>query len=250
MRKFGVYDDDRPVFDWLRRGVPPPVGGAPRRSLEAQVMDWADDVAYSVHDVEDGIISGYVRLAVPLKDADERAALCRDAAEAYSPLSPDELGEVLTDLLADPALVAVAGFDGSFSALATLKNAASLLIGRFATAAVRATRERYGRGPLRRYDADLIVPRTVRAQVALLKGIALRYVMRRPGSEGRYVREREVLAELVAALVDRAPDALDPVFSPMFVRAADDAARLRVIIDQVASLTDQAALTWHARLTA
>ncbi|RQX14084.1 deoxyguanosinetriphosphate triphosphohydrolase, partial [Micromonospora chalcea] len=81
-----------------------------------------------------------------------------------------------------------------------------------------------------------------------LKGIALRYVMRRPGAEGRYARQRDVLAGLVTALLDRAPDALDPVFAPLWRDAADDAGRLRVVIDQVASLTDPAALAWHARL--
>ena len=55
-----------------------------------------------------------------------------------------------------------------------------------------------------------------------------------------------MLRELVAALVERAPDALDPVFAPLWRAAGDDAARLRVVIDQVASLTDPAALAWHA----
>jgi dGTPase len=101
---------------------------------------------------------------------------------------------------------------------------------------------------LRRYDADLLVPETVRAQCALLKGIALRYVMRWPGALARYDRERGVLRELVAALLDRGADALDPVFAPLYRRAEDDADRLRVVIDQVASLTDPAAVAWHARL--
>ena len=91
-------------------------------------------------------------------------------------------------------------------------------------------------------------PPLARAQCALLKGLALRYVMRRPGSTGRYAHEVTVLQELVAALLDRAPDGLDPVFAPMWRAAPDDAARLRVVIDQVASLTDQAALAWHERL--
>src|SRR5262249_12475745 len=107
----------------------------------------------------------------------------------------------------------------------------------------------YGHQPLRRYDADLVVPRAIRAQCALLKGIALRYVMRRSGSQERYEHEREVLQGLVAALTAGGPEALDPIFAPLWRQAGDDAGRLRVVIDQVASLTDDAALAWHARLS-
>ncbi|RGC66082.1 Deoxyguanosinetriphosphate triphosphohydrolase [Micromonospora sp. MW-13] len=245
-RKFGVYADDRPVFDWLRAGAP--AGG--RRCLEAQVMDWADDVAYSVHDVEDGIHGGYVALRPLLADPDERAALCADVAAAYSGESPADLGEVLVELLADPVLAPLAGYDGSHRAQAALKATTSVLTGRFVSTVVAATGERRGPGPLRRYAADLVVPRRVRAQCALLKGIALRYVMRRPGSRCRYERQRQILAELVAVLTHRAPEALDEVFAPLWRAAPDDAARLRVVIDQVASLTDPAALAWHERLLA
>ncbi|PPA57616.1 deoxyguanosinetriphosphate triphosphohydrolase [Micromonospora chalcea] len=243
-RKFGVYADDRPVFDWLREGAPP----GTRRCLEAQVMDWADDVAYSVHDVEDGIHGGYVDLRPLLADADERRALCADVSATYSGEAPEDLGEVLADLLADPVLAPLAAYDGSHRALAALKATTSVLTGRFVSRVVAATQQRHGPGPHRRYAADLEVPRRTRAQCALLKGIALRYVMRRPGAEGRYARQRDVLAGLVTALLDRAPDALDPVFAPLWREAADDAGRLLVVIDQVASLTDPAALAWHARL--
>ena len=201
-----------------------------------------------MHDVEDGIIAGYVRFDRLLGDPDEREALCKDAAEVYSSEPVDELAAALAELLADPALAAVARFDGSSRALVAVKHITSVLIGRFVAAAVAATVERFGTLPLHRYGADLLVPAPIRAQCALLKGIALRYVMRRAGSEQRYARERDLLRELVAALVVRAPEALDPVFAPQWVAADDDAARLRVVIDQVASLTDPAALAWHARL--
>ncbi|SCL67983.1 dGTPase [Micromonospora citrea] len=250
-RKFGVYADDLPVFGWLRAGAPagPPAsgGGDARRCLEAQVMDWADDVAYSVHDVEDGIHGGYVALRL-LDDPDERAALCADVAATYSGESPADLDEVLRELLGDPVLAPLAGYDGSHRAQAALKATTSVLTGRFVSTVVAATRERHGPGPHRRYAADLVVPRPTRARCALLKGIALRYVMRRPGAEDRYRRQREVLAELVHALADRAPEGLDPVFGPLWRAAPDDAARLRVVIDQVASLTDPAAVAWHERL--
>ncbi|MEU9829259.1 deoxyguanosinetriphosphate triphosphohydrolase [Micromonospora chersina] len=243
-RKFGVYADDRAVFAWLRASAPP----GDRRCLEAQVMDWADDVAYSVHDVEDGIHGGYVSLRPLLLDADERRALCADVAAAYSGEAPEDLGEVLAELLAEPVLAPLAAYDGSHRALVALKTTTSVLTGRFVSTVVAATEERHGPGPHRRYAADLVVPRRIRAQCALLKGIALRYVMRRPGAGPRYAQQQEILADLVAALLDRAPEALDPVFAPLWRAAPDDAARLRVVVDQVASLTDPAALAWHGRL--
>jgi dGTPase len=123
-----------------------------------------------------------------------------------------------------------------------------VLTGRFVAAAVEATRAGYGEGPLRRYAADLVVPRRSRAQCALLKGIALRYVMRRAGAEPLYERQREVLTDLVRVLSERAPDGLDAVFAPLWKAAGDDATRLRVVIDQIASLTDPAAAAWHRQL--
>jgi dGTPase len=242
-RKFGVYPDDAAVFAWLRAEA------GPGRCLEAQVMDWADDVAYSVHDLEDGIHGGYVHLAPLRVDAGERAALCADVAAAYSHESAADLEAILLELLADPVFEPLDDYDGSHAAQIALKRMTSLLTGRFAAAAVAATRERHGPAPLRRYAADLLVPPLVRAHCALLKGIALRYVMRRPGSAQRYADEVAILQSLVARLLERAPEGLDPVFAPMWRAAPDDAARLRVVVDQVASLTDQSALAWHARLT-
>lgn len=242
-RKFGVYADDRPVFAWLRADVPDR-----RRCLEAQVMDWADDVAYSVHDVEDGIHGGYVTLRPLLAQADERAALCADVAATYSGESPADLAEVLVDLLADPLLAPLVGYDGSHRAQVALKATTSVLTGRFVAAAVVATGRRFGPGPHRRYAADLVVPREVRARCAVLKGIALRYVLRRPGSVARLERQQQILADLVAGLADRAPEALDAVFAPLWRAAGNDASRLRVVVDQVASLTDPAAVERHARL--
>src|SRR6266545_4499060 len=242
-RKFGVYPDDAPVFAWLRAGAEPE-----QRCLEAQVMDWADDVAYSVHDVEDGIHGGYIRLARLHTDPDERAALCADVAGSYSAESTADLGAVLDELLDDPVLTPLFDYDGSHPAQVVLKHATSVLTGRLVAAAVAATRAKFGPGPLRRYAADLVVPRRTRAECALLKGLALRYVMRRPGSAERYAHQQEILTGLVQALVGRAPDGLDPVFAPLWRAAPDDPARLRVVVDQVASLTDPAAFDWHRRL--
>nr|BFE75778.1 hypothetical protein GCM10020092_090790 [Actinoplanes digitatis] len=213
-------------------------------------MDWADDVAYSVHDVEDGVHGGYLSLRPLLLDADERAELCADVAGAYSQESTEALGEALRLLLADEVVIAAAGYDGGRRSQVALKRMTSVLTGRFVSSAVGATNSRHGSAPVRRYEVDLIVPRTVRNQCALLKGMALRYVMRARAAEQWYERQREILTDLVTLLSERAPEHLDPMFAELWKAAENDAARLRVVIDQVASLTDPAAVAWHRTLMA
>ena len=89
------------------------------------------------------------------------------------------------------------------------------------------------------------MPPTAAAEVALLKAVALRFVMRDPARLAMQARQRELLTELAEALLAKAPDALDPVFAAAWAEAPDDPARLRVVVDQVALLTDQQAVARH-----
>ncbi len=237
--KYGAYADDAAVLAWVRDGAP-----ERRPCLEAQIMDWADDVAYSVHDVEDGIVSGRIDL-MALTDAAERDVLVDLAARHFGG-DPGALREAGRDLVALEVVAALRRTDvTSVAGQLALKRLTSELVGRFVLAATDATRAVYGEAPLSRYGADLVVPATVGAEVALLKAVALRYVMRDPERLKMQASQREVLAELAHALLAKAPDALDPAFADAWVRAADDAARLRVVIDQVALLTDQQAIARH-----
>lgn len=233
--KFGVYDDDRPAFDWIRAGAPPG-----RTCFEAQIMDWSDDVAYSVHDLEDGVHAG----SIPLDRMDPDAVI--DYAAASGCAAPAALADLLSGLRAQDWWPS--DYDGSQPAQIALKRMSSALIGQLSTAAVVGTRERYGPGPLTRYDGDLVVPGEVRAECELLKAITGYYVM--PRRLAVQERQRELLTELVAALVRHAPKGLDVAARPVWRQAGDDAARLRVVIDQVASLTDATAVSWHRRLMA
>ena len=243
VRKFGVYDDDLEVFGWLRDGVE-----GDRRCLEAQVMDLADDVAYSVHDLEDGVVAGKIDLAL-LRDRAERDAVWETVRDWYLPGADDvSLDEALRRLQAT-AEWPERRYDGSRGALAALKNLTSALIGSFCTSVRDATREAYGTGPLSRYAADLVVPDDTALAIGVLKGIAAHYVMRADDRVAILERQLEVMTELVAQLVVRGPAELQPAHRADFELAGSDAARLRVVVDQVASLTDASALAWHARLS-
>jgi dGTPase len=259
--KFGAYAEDAEVFGWIRQGAPDR-----RPCLEAQVMDWADDVAYSVHDMEDGFHAGLITFK-NLKSETERAEVSRTAI-AYCPggVTEAELTEILDALLALD--IWPASYDGAPGTVAALKNLTSELIGRFCVAAQQATLAAASESaphpatatPLShtspighsftRYAADLVVPRRQRLECALLKAITARYVMNRAGVFAAQARERELLTELTYAVELGAPQTLDPLLRPSWDAAGTDAARRRVVIDQVASLTDTSAIAWHHRLCA
>ncbi|GGS48215.1 deoxyguanosinetriphosphate triphosphohydrolase-like protein [Planobispora rosea] len=239
--KYCAYPDDLPVFTWIREGAP-----AGRVSFEAQIMDWADDVAYSVHDLEDALHSGAVGLKT-LRDSAERRDVCATTRVWYAQdAGPGELEEIFTRLVAEPFWPR--HFDGSHTDLAALKHLTSVLIGRLCRAAETATREAYGTRA-GRYDAELVVPRTVRLECAVLKGVTAHYVMTREEHNANQARQRELIRDLADLIMRGAPGTLEPVLRPAFTRADDDAGRLRVVIDQIASLTDTSAEAWHERLT-
>ncbi len=239
--KFGYYADDAGVFRWLREGAP-----GERTCLEEQVMDWSDDVAYSVHDVEDAVHVGLVEPAW-FEHQTVRDDIVTIARERYLPdASVEELQSAIDRLRTLDYWPK--SFNGSHRDLVELKRFTSYLIGRFCVTAQIATQMAYGDGPLTRYAAELVVPDEVRQEVAVMKAITVQYVMQRDGAESEYARQREMIAELVHALTLDEGRSLESWLRPTYQAAATDAERFRVVIDQVASLTDVSLVHWHKRL--
>jgi len=238
--KFGVYEDDLDVFVWMREGAP-----ANQVSVEAQVMDLSDDIAYSVHDFEDAIVGGFLDPAA-LSDPDSRRAfLDHTVSWSGQSVSRDEV-EVALDRLQQVETWPLR-CDGSREDLARLKNFTSTAIGRFAQAVTLSVRDSSNLSSSR-HGFDVSVPESVRVEIDLLKGIVATAVMSHETRAPLYERQREVLTELLDALWSKNGDGLDSMFASDWDIATTSDQKRRVVVDQVASLTDQTALVWHERL--
>ncbi|WP_104201249.1 deoxyguanosinetriphosphate triphosphohydrolase [Cryobacterium sp. Y29] len=239
--KFGFYQDDIAAFEWLRAGAPDR-----RLCIEAEVMDLSDDIAYSVHDFEDAIVNGYVDVAALSSRTDHDELLATMSEWIGDATSADDLATAFN------RLDSLDGWMESWTAgrrdQGRLKNLTSQLIGRFSGAAVHATKEAHPGANMLRFGANVVVPREIQAEIAVLKGIVAAFVMTRNTRKPIYVQQRQVLTMLAETLHQSGDEHLDPGFREDWHAAADDAARKRVIVDQVASLTDQSALAWYERL--
>ena len=242
--KFCVYPDEEPVFRWLKTGAPPTA-----RPMECQIMDLADDIAYSVHDVEDAIATGAFD-PITLRDARIVDRIVESARSWYGPQwDPDGLVAAFARLRRLDMFPE--HFNGSRAALAQLKNITSDLIGRFAWSVEEATRDTYGPGPLTRYGADVVIPEETSYEIVALKGVAVYFVMAPGEHEPMHQREQRIVADLVDVLMDASPrpsDVLESQFLDDWEHAANDDERLRVAVDQVASFTDASALALHSIL--
>jgi dGTPase len=226
--KFGFYEDDREVFEWVR-------GDLPERSLslEATIMDFSDDVAYSVHDFEDAIVNRYVDPEL-LGDPDHRDEVLHTMTSWVGADQREALRA------AWERLTQVTGWVRSFhperAQLAKLKNLTSTLIGRFALSA-----------RVDQVGGALVVSPDTAAEIAVLKGIVSVHVMSHTARQPIYLHQRAMLLALAEYLYAH-PDSLDPVFAGDWAAAGSPEAKKRVVVDQVASLTDQSATELHQRL--
>lgn len=239
--KFGFFESDRDVFEWMREGATPG-----RKCAEAQVMDLSDDIAYSVHDFEDAVVGGYIDPEILTSRAGHEKLITAVASWAGGRHSEHDLADAFDRIARTDTWLT--SWQGSRADQAQLKNFTSDMIGRFARTAIRATIEASDGRALARYGADVVVPDEVRAEIAVLKGIVASFVMESGRRQPMYQKQRELITELADALWGTGAAELEPAFAADYVSATNETEARRAIIDQIASLTDQSAIAWHRRL--
>jgi dGTPase len=237
-----VYPDDLEVFEWMRHGAP--VG---KKCFEAQIMDFADDVAYSIHDFEDAVVEGLIDPQI-LNDASaEQNLLSEIGSWAAGELQEPELRSALANLRSNPNWLV--RFSPTAKDLATLKNLTSDLIGSFVKRTIE-TVFAHTHSNVTRYHAKLLVPIEVRSEIAVLKGVVASQVMTNDERQPYYENQRELLIELADALLASNGKHLDPITKAAWNSAKSEQEKRRAVVDAVASMTDPGAIALHAELRA
>ena len=239
--KFGVYEDDVPVFEWLRLGAKERV-----KCFEAQIMDFSDDVAYSVHDFEDAVVEGFIKLE-ELKGSSQESAIVKEIERWNgSRISSDDLGAALDRLQANQYWLD--SYSKTPREAGQLKNLTSSVIGSFVSRTTQATFQANADSLYARYAADVVVPLEVEAEIAIFKGLASYFLMSLDERVGYYEDQRALLRELADVLLASNGKHLDGYSLDAWNRATTDSQKHRVIVDQIAVLTDAAAVKMHEEL--
>ena len=231
--KFGFYEEDKEIFDWVRLNAK-----SQSKVFEAQVMDIADDIAYSVHDIEDAIYGQHFSPLALDSEPEFKEVVKLAATEYASEINEDNLNKALNSLIKQSWWVK--SFTATQVDMAALKNMTSHLIGKFTEEIEQATKAGNKAANFTRYNANLIVPLDTKAQIAVLKAVVNLFVMQRKGAAENYAKEQDLILNIVEGLQNN-PQKLDPQFKHQFDNAESSKEAKRAVIDQVASLTDSSA---------
>jgi dGTPase len=231
--KFGFYEEDKEIFDWVRLNAK-----SQTKVFEAQVMDIADDIAYSVHDIEDAIYGQHFSPLALDSEPEFKEVVKLAATEYATEIDEDNLNRALNSLIKQSWWVK--SFTATQVDMAALKNMTSHLIGKFTEEIEQATKAGNKAENFTRYNANLIVPLETKAQIAVLKAVVNLFVMQRKGAAENYAKEQDLILNIVEGLQNN-PQKLDPQFKHQFDNAASSKEAKRAVIDQVASLTDSSA---------
>jgi len=252
-KKFGAYQSDRAAFDFARAAFPDQTTAPERRSLEAQVMDHADAIAYAVHDLTDFYRAGLIPLGHLMNEGLEDFFECHEAKimeDVGGQISSSDAIKHLRETIegAEP-------YEGTRQQQMILKAQASGMINRYiASPAVDWS----GDNPVLR------IPPLHTLEINFLKSIIWHYVINRPHLGTQQHGMKRIIRTLFNTYHDTItasekksdariiPQMMRPAFKSvrdgLAAGESNGQAQVRLAVDIVASLADGQALELYRRL--
>jgi len=249
-----LYDDDATVYEaWLYhrsgKSLLSSSASSPPRTIVCDLMDWADDIAYSVHDLEDGLAAGILRP----EDWTQKEfvdSIAQNVSKAKirwrsGPPNKAEVRRILKDAQARFALT------GPIVHADVIREVTRYYIDRFTIAGtVRAAQN-----PKTLFDYRLSVPEAIRIENEVLKSITFEYVIYDHRTTTFIHKGYEIVRRLWERLFEntQTPGTRYELFPREMRRklhsfAGDATALAREVRDYVASLTEGQALQLYGGL--
>lgn len=254
--KYGAYACDDAAFQFAREGTPVPGGQASFvRSLEAQIMDWSDDIAYSVHDTEDFYRAGLIPLDRLANDPVERGRLydwLMERSGSQLPASDTTFHKIFDGLF--NSLPIREPYAGTRSQQQDLYEFVSSNIHRFIMATTLVMPDERGESVRPRDD--------IRTEVYILKQLIWAYVIESPALASHQLGQQKAIQTLFDEFNRAAVQKQWALFPPFFrerglalydERKTDGELppgdRVRLVSDTIASMTDRQALLIYRQFT-
>ena len=253
-RKF-VYSDDVEFIRWASEEACRAVGVTHMKvqSFECQVMDWADKVAYAVHDLEDSIRAGYIDSTTfydPMKDE-----VLAEVGEKHkcSGINVMDVYEGLLEIIMreNPELRPAPLPEREKRLRAARKRLTSFLISRYIRAGSRVERPGARSHEMsERYYWEFYVPLEFQIEVAIINAFIRRFVIQAPQIRALEEKGKYMIECLFKKLMDgdNAVYLLPRAWQADVRAASDDLARARIVSDYISGMTDNYAQKTFAKL--
>lgn len=243
-KKWSVYQSEQEDFNFAREHHKE----HSEKTLEAELMDWADDVAYSVHDLEDfhrcnalpwqkvfsekeKIIHHALGTAASSSAAKERLTAAYDRLKQF-------LEGTYSELLSEP-------YDGSREQREQLRRMTSQLIGTY-IGAIKINSDRTS-------DMAVTFEQDYVDEVQILKQITRDYIIGSPTLAAQQYGQKKIIRDLFEALISNPGNSTGyPAFLPVrlrYLRPMAGTSPSRFVADCIASLSESEAIALHSRLT-
>lgn len=244
-KKWGAYRSEKREFTFAAKLLP----DSKTPTIEAAIMDWADDITYSVHDLEDFFRAARMPLHLLARgDTPERARFFANVFERRKNDKDFACKDDLTDAFIGvfvPTFGFVEAYNGSSRHRSLLRNFTADMIGRY----VGATRMELENG-----KPKLIIDRNFRLEVMMLKELTWTYVIEAASLAAQQRGQAQVITDLYNIYSTAARSRKEWPMFPTFYRerlerSESQTETSRIPIDLIASMGESQAIAIHRRLT-